>query len=67
MLCEHLKELHHFVEDNHLEIGGLDMIRLVCKKCQVQYECPEVSTEFWIKQIEDDSESQKTDEPPSDT
>ena len=67
MLCEHLKELHHFVEDNHLEIGGLDMIRLVCKKCQVQYECPEVSTEFWINKIEDDSDIQKTDESPSDT
>lgn len=49
MLCEHLKDLHHYVKENQIEIGGLDMIRLVCKKCQVQYECPEVSAEYWVK------------------
>jgi hypothetical protein len=62
MLCEHLKELHHFVEENHLEIGGLDMIRLVCKKCQVQHECPEVSTEYWIKEIEQEEEPRDNSE-----
>jgi hypothetical protein len=52
MLCEHLKELQHFVRDNELEIGGLDMIRVACKKCNVQHECPQISVEFW----EEDSE-----------
>ena len=47
MLCEHLKELQAFMKQNELEIGGLDMIRLVCKKCNVQYECPQISVEYW--------------------
>ncbi len=50
MLCEHLQQLHHFVRENQLEIGGLDMIRLVCKKCNVQYECPQISVEYWEKE-----------------
>ncbi|MCG8606357.1 hypothetical protein MJD09_15405 [bacterium] len=47
MLCEHLEELQNFVRDNELEIGGLDMIRVVCKKCNVQHECPQIAVEFW--------------------
>lgn len=47
MMCEHLKELQDFVHENQLEIGGLDMIRLVCKKCNVQHECPQISVEYW--------------------
>ncbi|MFQ5677574.1 MAG: hypothetical protein ACE5G1_16915 [bacterium] len=47
MLCEHLKELQTFVKENEIEIGGLDMLRIVCKKCDVQYECPEISPEYW--------------------
>jgi len=42
-----LKELQAFMKQNELEIGGLDMIRLVCKKCNVQYECPQISVEYW--------------------
>ncbi len=57
MLCEHLELLHHFVRDNQIEIGGLDMIRLVCKKCNVQYECPQVSVEYW--EAEKEKEKQK--------
>ncbi|MCZ6667168.1 MAG: hypothetical protein O6932_00655, partial [Gammaproteobacteria bacterium] len=45
ILCEHLKNLHTFVKEN--EIGGLDMIKIVCKKCHIQHECPEISTEYW--------------------
>ena len=66
MLCEHLKQLHRFVEENHLEIGGLDMIRLVCKKCNVQYECPEISTEYWVKHIQEEADTRENDVPPSD-
>ncbi len=47
MLCEHLQKLHHFIKENHIEIGGLDMVRLVCKKCQIEYECPYVPVENW--------------------
>lgn len=47
MLCEHLKELQEFVKKNELEVGGLDMVRLVCKKCNIQCECPSVSAEYW--------------------
>ena len=39
MLCEHLEKLQHFVRENELEIGGLDMLLIVCKKCNVQHEC----------------------------
>jgi len=54
MMCEHLKELKEFVEKNELEVGGLDMIRLVCKKCNVQYECPNIASDYWlIKEIKD--------------
>jgi len=47
MLCEHLEHLHDFIKENEIEIGGLDMLRIVCKKCQVQHECPEISAEYW--------------------
>jgi hypothetical protein len=47
MLCKHLHELHEFVKENEIEIGGLDMLRIVCKKCQVQHECPEISADYW--------------------
>ncbi len=47
MLCEHLEKLQHFVRENELEIGGLDMLLIVCKKCNVQHECPQISVEYW--------------------
>lgn len=47
MLCEHLKDLQTFVKENEIEIGGLDMLRIVCKKCETQHECPEISAEYW--------------------
>ncbi|NIR47217.1 hypothetical protein GWO43_01860 [candidate division KSB1 bacterium] len=60
MLCEHLKELHGYIRENEIEIGGLDMIRLVCKKCQVQHECPEVSVEYWDEMPKKDVEKPKS-------
>lgn len=61
MLCEHLKELHTFVNENEIEIGGLDMLRIVCKKCQVQHECPEISTEYWQPvELKESQEKKKT-------
>ncbi|MFQ6113708.1 MAG: hypothetical protein ACE5NG_06405 [bacterium] len=45
MLCEHLKLLHDYINEHHIEIGGLDMIRLVCKKCQIEHECPYIPVE----------------------
>jgi len=60
MLCHHLKELQEFVKDNQLEIGGLDMLRLVCKKCNVQHECPDVSSEYWT--VEDGEENEGREE-----
>lgn len=59
MLCEHMKELHHFIQDHEIEIGGLDMLRIVCKKCQVQHECPEISAEYWVVEITDEREEKK--------
>ncbi len=47
MLCEHLEQLHDYIKQHDIEIGGLDMLRIVCKKCQVQHECPEISAEYW--------------------
>lgn len=57
MLCEHIKDLQHFIKENDIEIGGLDMVRIVCKKCQVQHECPEISPEYW--QVEEGKSGQK--------
>jgi len=60
MLCEHLQELQEFVKKNELEIGGLDMLRIVCHKCQVQHECPEISPEYWqVKKKEGEPQSGK--------
>lgn len=47
MLCEHLKDLQTFIKEKEIEIGGLDMLKIVCKKCDVQHECPEISPEYW--------------------
>jgi hypothetical protein len=54
-----MKELHHFIQDHEIEIGGLDMLRIVCKKCQVQHECPEISAEYWVVEITDEREEKK--------
>ncbi len=56
MLCEHLKLLHDYINENQIEIGGLDMIRLVCKKCQIEYECPYIPAESWEEKPKKESD-----------
>ncbi len=34
MLFEHLKDLHTFVKESEIEIGGLDILRIVCKSAR---------------------------------
>ncbi len=41
-----IKRFADFVKENEIEIGGLDMVRIVCKKYQIQHECPEISAEY---------------------
>ena len=40
MPCVHLKELYKLCQENEIKIGGLDVVRLVCKQCNVKDVCP---------------------------
>jgi hypothetical protein len=40
MTCVHLKKLYELCVDEHLKIGGSDLVRIVCKQCGEQEVCP---------------------------
>lgn len=42
MVCEHLRELYRLCQDQHLRLGGADLIRVVCMQCGQQDVCPAV-------------------------
>jgi hypothetical protein len=42
MVCEHLKELYHLCETQQLRFCGADLVRIVCKQCQLDETCPSV-------------------------
>ncbi|MDP6641764.1 MAG: hypothetical protein QGF74_00030 [Candidatus Nanoarchaeia archaeon] len=39
MGCEHLKNLHKFLENNDIEFNSPEMIKITCKKCKLNEEC----------------------------
>ncbi|MFQ5604401.1 MAG: hypothetical protein ACE5HS_14120 [bacterium] len=55
MLCEHLKEFSDYVKENQIEIGGLDLIKVVCKKCQITAECPYIPLDDFNIQADKDT------------
>jgi hypothetical protein len=56
MLCKHLKQLHDYIIENEIEIGGLDLVRVVCKKCQITAECPYIPFESLKEQPKQEPE-----------
>ncbi len=42
MPCVHLKQLYKLCQENEIKIGGLDVVRIVCKQCNVKDVCPSV-------------------------
>ncbi len=45
MLFEHLKDLHTFVRES--EIGGLDILRIICKSASFSMNVLKFQTEYW--------------------
>lgn len=42
MICVHLKELYSLCEQHELRLGGSDLIRIVCRQCELEDTCPSV-------------------------
>jgi hypothetical protein len=40
MTCKHLKELYEMCERHSLELSSSDLIRIVCRQCGVEEQCP---------------------------
>lgn len=45
MICTHLRELYQLCETHNLRLGGSDLIRIVCRQCQLEETCPSVLME----------------------
>ncbi len=45
MVCEHLKALYKFLEDNEIEFNSLGIINFVCKKCKLKDSCVHIPIE----------------------
>ena len=52
MPCVHLKQLYKLCQENEIKIGGLDVVRLVCKQCDVKDVCPSVLTDEFDAQLD---------------
>ena len=40
MVCEHLRELYKLCLNQQIRLGSSDLIRIVCRQCGHQDECP---------------------------
>lgn len=40
MTCIHLRKLYQLCQEEHLRIGGADLVRFVCHQCGEQEVCP---------------------------
>lgn len=40
MVCTHLSELYQLCEKHQLRLGGSDLIRIVCRQCELEETCP---------------------------
>lgn len=42
MTCVHLRRLYELCQQEDLRLGGSDLVRIVCRQCEVQENCPSV-------------------------
>jgi hypothetical protein len=54
MVCSHLRELYELCETNQLRLGGSDLIRIVCKQCNLEETCPSVLMDEYDSAYRDD-------------
>ena len=45
MACTHLQQLYKLCQEQHLKLGGSDLIRVVCHQCGEQEVCPSALVE----------------------
>ncbi|MFQ5754116.1 MAG: hypothetical protein ACE5HI_19170 [bacterium] len=50
------------MKENQIEIGSLDLIKVVCKKCQISTECPYIPLENYDEQQKDPNVKTKDQE-----
>lgn len=46
MPCTRLKQLFEACKESKMPLGGLDVIRFICKQCNVKEVCPSERFEF---------------------
>ena len=46
MACVHLQQLYKLCQEQHLKLGGSDLIRVVCHPCGEQEVCPSTLMEM---------------------
>ena len=65
MACVHLQQLYKLCQEQHLKLGGSDLIRVVCHQCGEQEVCPSTLVEEYdseqSRQRIDDTQDLPTD------
>ncbi|QEG35939.1 hypothetical protein [Bythopirellula goksoeyrii] len=65
MACVHLQQLYKLCQQQHLKLGGSDLIRVVCHQCGEQEVCPSTLVEEYdskqSRQRIDDTQDLPTD------
>ena len=46
MACVHLRQLYQLCQEHDLNLGGSDLIRIVCHQCGEQEVCPSTLVEM---------------------
>lgn len=54
MVCNHLKELFQLCETHQLKIAGPDLVRIVCKQCDMHEVCPSMLMDEYDARYEDE-------------
>jgi hypothetical protein len=57
MTCIHLRKLYQLCQDEHLRIGGSDLVRIVCHQCGEQEVCPSLLTDEYEQSAHEEEES----------
>ena len=63
MTCVHLRKLYQLCQDEHLRIGGSDLVRIVCHQCGEQEVCPSLLTDEYETEHPDESDSRDDSTP----
>ena len=54
MVCKHLHELYELCQKNQIRLGGADLIRIVCKQCNLEETCPSVLSDEYDSDYRED-------------